>query len=375
MPWSGASPRRADHPDRRVKPAARGPSASDRLLGHATPPAPSAAELLRAVFADRGLARPKDLVSDIGAGASTLWKINAAQTLVVSNTSREATIDDAFECGRIAATAALTAVHATAAAPLFARLICECPEGATDAARKALVEGVAVAMRDAGAVLADAQLVDAPALRFDVLVAGIVRPDRLRGVAGALPDDVLILASPLGAGIYAAAHARGKLSDDDRRVLIDHATRSNRVGIALGSIRNVHAVAGVGPFGLIAATLAIADAAGLHATLRASAVPSLPRALALAKTGCVAPGSSGNWNRDGATVALDETVMPETRALLTDPETSGALLIACKKESVERVLKLCLAENGIEAAVVGTVESILPTGDNDRPRHRITVVG
>ena len=357
---------------RDVNKSAGSPSASDRLLNAATPVVPSAAELLRAVFDGRGLTLPADLVSEVGAGATTLWKINNAQTLVVSNTSREATIDDAFECGRIAATAALTAVHATAARPLFARLTCECPVGASDVARKALVEGVAVAMSDAGAVLADAQLVDAPVLRFDVLVAGIVRPDRVRGVAGAQAGDVLILANALGAGIYAAAHARRKLADDDRAALIAHATRSNRVGIALGTVKNVHAVAGVGPAGLIGAILALARAAGLRAEVDAKQVPSLPRALMLAKTGCVAPGSSSNWNRDGARVDLAETVMPEMRALLTDPATSGALLIACKRESVERVLRMCRDDGDVDAAAIG---SLSDGADLDASAHRVVIRG
>ncbi len=315
-------------------------------------------DMLRAIVEGRGLKIPKDLMSDLGGeGAATLWKLNAAQTLVISHTSREAAIDDAFECGRIAATAALTSIHARAAAPLFARLICQCPAAATDAARKSLVEGVAVAMSDAGAVLADAQVVDAPTLRFDVLVAGIVRPDRVRGIAGAQPDDVLVLASPLGAGIYAAANARGKLLDDDRRVLIEHATRPHRLGIALGTIRNVHAVAEVGPQGLIAAALAIARMAALTATIDVRHVPALAQALTLAKSGCVAPLSSRNWNRDGAIVKLDETVMPEMRALLTDPQASGALLISCKRESVGRVLKLCENGDGAQAAEIGRLAS------------------
>lgn len=331
----------------------------------------SASELLREIFAARAYETPKDLASVAGSGASTLWTVNAAQMLVVANTSRDAAIDDAFECGRIAATAALTAIHATAAAPLFARLICACPAGATPAARKALVEGVAVAMHEAGAVLADAQLVEAPALRFDVLVAGIVRPDRVRGVTGAEPGDALVLAGPLGGGIYRAAHARGKLSDDDRQALIDHSTRSSRVGIALGSIRNVHAVAEVGPAGLIAATLRIAHAAGLPATLDTRAVPALPQALALARTGCVAPDSSRNWNRDGASVRLDETVMPEMRTLLTDPQAGGALLIACKRESVGRVLKLCGADDG-SAAVVGQLADTR-LADEGRETHEVWI--
>ena len=332
-------------------------AAVDALLSGTNAPATlSTGDLLRDIFDARGLAVPKDLVSSIGGdGASTLWKVNAAQTLVVSHTSREAAIDDAFECGRIAATAALTSIHATAATPLFARLICECPAAASDAAKKSLVEGVAVAMSDAGTVLADAQIVDAASLRFDVLVLGVVRPDRVRGVAGAQPDDVLIVASPLGEGIYAAAHAKGRLAADARRALIEHATRSNRLGIALGNIKNVHAVAEIGTLGLIAAVLAIARAAGLPAEINARLVPALPQALALARGGSVAPDASRNWNRDGAIVRLDETVMPEMRALLTDPCASGALLVACKRDSAARVLKLCETEAGLQGAQIGSL--------------------
>ncbi len=89
--------------------ASQAGNVTDGLLRTHGSTTPSAADLLRATFAQRGLAIPADLVSPVGAGATTLWKINAAQTLVVSNTSREATIDDAYECGRIAATAPLRA--------------------------------------------------------------------------------------------------------------------------------------------------------------------------------------------------------------------------------------------------------------------------
>ncbi len=130
--------------------ASAGPRATDRLLGAAPTSLPDASGLLRDVLAARGLASPADLGSPPGAGATTLWKVNAAQMLVVSHTSREAVIDDAFECGRIAATAALSAVHARAAQPLFARLTCACPAGASDAARRSLIDGVAVAMDDVG---------------------------------------------------------------------------------------------------------------------------------------------------------------------------------------------------------------------------------
>jgi selenide, water dikinase len=350
----------------------------DRLLA-GVPNAPTlasatSATMLADVFAARGLTVPADLISPVGAGATTLWKLNAAQTLVVSNTSREAAIDDAFECGRIAATAALSAVHATAARPLFARLTCACPAGATDAARRALIEGVAVAMSDAGAVLTEAEVVDASVLRFDVLVAGTVRPDRIRSVAGAQPDDVLVLGSALGIGIYAAANAKGRLTEDERRTLIEHATRAQGVGVALGTIKNAHAVTTVGPGGLLGAALALAEAAALPVALVATRVPVLPRALALAKAGALAPESSRNWNRDGARVALADRVMPEMRGLLTDPHPSGALLVACKADSVERILRL-FADAGETAAAIGSFASLRVDATTSGNPRLVTVEG
>ena len=345
--------------------------------GPSTPPARTTASIgavLRNIIASRKLKRPGDLVSEIGAdNATTCWKLNAAQTLVVAGTARDATVDDAAACGHIAANAALAPIHAAAAKPLFARMLCECPAGASDAAREAILEGAAMAFSDAGAILADAHFVEGPTLRFDVLAAGIVRPDRLRSVAGGQPDDALIVAGPLGSGIYATANARKRLSADDRDALIAQATRSTRLGISLGTIKNVHAVNVVGPMGLIAAALALGHASAMAVTLDARNVPALPQALALARGGCVSALSSSNWNRDGAVVRLDDRVMPEMRALLTDPHASGVLLIACKRESVGRVLALCESEDVGGAAEVGSLRS---AGSDATPpaKERLTVV-
>ena len=177
-------------------------------------------------------------------------------------------------------------------------------------------------MSDAGAVLADAQLVDAPDLRFDVLVAGVVRPDRVRGVAGALDRRRADPREPAR-----RRHLRGRARDaagcptTTGASLIAHATRQQRAS-ASRSARSATSMRSPASdrADSIAAALAVARAAAsLQARIVATQVASLPRALSLAKSGCVAPDSSRNWNRDGATVDLAETVMPEMRALLTDP--------------------------------------------------------
>jgi selenide,water dikinase len=62
-----------------------------------------------------------------------------------------------------------------------------------------------------------------------------------------------------------------------------------------------------------------------------------------------------------------EAASPSLRALLTDPQTSGGLLVACAPEAVDAVLGVFQGEGHADAAVVGAVEPAGPLG----PRIRV----
>jgi selenide,water dikinase len=84
-----------------------------------------------------------------------------------------------------------------------------------------------------------------------------------------------------------------------------------------------------------------------------ASVPQLPGVRQLASQGFVTGASGRNWAGYGHDVVLPAQFAPEDQALLTDPQTSGGLLVACAPQAVDAV-RATFARHGFEAAgVVG----------------------
>jgi len=100
----------------------------------------------------------------------------------------------------------------------------------------------------------------------------------------------------------------------------------------------------------------VCKGSGVHATLRWSSVPLLTAARELAAAGHVTGGSSRNWKGYGHAVDLGGYGDVE-RALLTDPQTSGGLLVACAPEAADEVLHVFESEGFHHAAVIGQISA------------------
>jgi selenide,water dikinase len=105
-------------------------------------------------------------------------------------------------------------------------------------------------------------------------------------------------------------------------------------------------------FGLLGHLLEVCRGSGVRATVRWNAVPLLDEARALASNGSVTGGSARNWQGYGGEVDLTSHGRLE-RDLLTDPQTSGGLLIACAAEAVDDVLACFRTDGFSRAAVIG----------------------
>ena len=295
-----------------------------------------------------------DLLSGLSAGDTTRWNLNTAQTLVAAQTFFLPMVDDPFDFGRIAATGALSPVFASGATPLFTLAFMGMPGGVFPEPFIARVAaGQEAGFRTAGTVVTGGSAFESAVPLLAFVAVGVARPDRIRDARGAQPGDAIVLAKPLGMGIYTAALARQKLDAVAYRDFVERAVQANAAGTALAAIRNVHALAEVSETGLAGRLLAMCRAASLTARIAMHAIPSLPHALALAKGGCIARASARNWNRDGAAIRLDDALMPEARALLTDPQASGGLLVTCKPASADRIVKLLHDAGFAEAAEIG----------------------
>ena len=123
------------------------------------------------------------------------------------------------------------------------------------------------------------------------------------------------------------------------------------------SLTLVAMVAGV-EMGLKLAGVALAGS-GVQATVEFSALPLLGRAREFADDGYVTGASGRNWASYGDAVQLSAGLGDVEKALLTDPQTSGGLLLAVPKQKADRLLA-ALDQRGIQAAAIGVVTREMP---------------
>jgi selenide,water dikinase len=117
----------------------------------------------------------------------------------------------------------------------------------------------------------------------------------------------------------------------------------------------VHALTDVTGFGLAGHALELARGARCDVHLDWRAVPLLGGVRVLAGQGFVTGASGRNWAGYGHDVALPDHFAAEDRALLTDPQTSGGLLVSCDPQSVDSVLDTFRRHGFAQAAIVGQV--------------------
>ena len=139
--------------------------------------------------------------------------------------------------------------------------------------------------------------------------------------------------------------------------MIANTTKLNKPGKALAELAGVHALTDVTGFGLLGHLLELARGARLTARLEMATIPLLPGVEQLAHDGYFTGASGRNWDAYGMDVELAPSVTDTHRVLLTDPQTSGGLLVSCDPASVDEVLALFAREGFGHAAVIGRMEA------------------
>ena len=123
---------------------------------------------------------------------------------------------------------------------------------------------------------------------------------------------------------------------------------------------DVHAMTDVTGFGLLGHGLELAVASGLRLRIEQARLPFFAQAEALAEAGHVTGASQRNWNSYGDRVALPPDLPARRRALLTDPQTSGGLLISCAMERAEAIRAMIEAAGYSRASIIGTAVAGTP---------------
>lgn len=304
-----------------------------------------------------GFVPPELLVGIETSDDAAVYRLNDEQALVATTDFFMPIVDDPYEFGRIAATNALSDVYAMGGKPIMALALVAMPVNVLPLdVIGAIVRGGQDVCRAAGIPIAGGHTIDSVEPIYGLVAMGLVHPDRVRRNADARPGDVLVLGKPLGVGVYSAALKKEQLDEAGYRQMIDSTTRLNTPGPLLAALPGVHAITDVTGFGLAGHGLEMARGAGVTVHIDWARVPLLPGVEQLATQGFVTGASGRNWAGYGAGVVLAPGLPAMAQSLVTDPQTSGGLLVACAPDSVEEVLAVFQREGFAQAAVVGHVQ-------------------
>ena len=333
---------------------------------------------------------PDLLVGVETADDAAVYRFNDTQAVVATTDFFTPIVDDPYDFGRIAATNALSDVYAMGGRPIFALAVVGMPldKLPEEVIRQILAGGEAVCAQ-AGIPIAGGHSIDVLEPIYGLVGLGIVHPAQLKKNAGAKAGDLLILGKPLGIGILSAALKKGELSEAGYAEMIRWTTALNVTGVQLATMPGVHAVTDVTGFGLAGHLLEICRGSRLAATVEFARLPLIEEAARHVKAGIATGASSRNWASYGEAVAV-QTIMADShprkdgtprhdcstliqaadpavavppaptfeewqQKVITDPQTSGGLLVACAPESADAVLAAFRADGFDTAAVIGAL--------------------
>ena len=320
--------------------------------------APAILSEMLATMPLRGL--PKDLlVGTETADDAAVYRLNDEQALVATTDFFTPVVDDPFDFGRIAATNAISDVYAMGARPIMALALVGMPlEKLPLSVIRRVLEGGESVCAQAGIPIAGGHSIDTLEPIYGLVALGLVHPDKVKKNSSGRAGDVLILGKPLGIGILSAALKKGKLSDSGYAQMIQWTTKLNTPGEALAAMPQVHALTDVTGFGLAGHLLEICRGSKLGAEVRFDSLPVISEALDWVKQGVATGASDRNWKGYGPEVEISGEEWK--RKLLTDPQTSGGLLVACAPEAERRVLDTFKTQGFAQAAVIGRLVSGKP---------------
>lgn len=266
-------------------------------------------------------------------------------------------VDDPYKYGQIAAANALSDLFAVGARPLMALNLVSFPVACLepDILLK-ILQGGSERVHTAGAVIGGGHSIEDDEPKYGLSVTGMVDPAKMITTCGCRPGDQLYLTKPLGTGLLTTALKGEMVSEEDIVEAIDGMITLNKTAAEVMLDVGVSACTDITGFGLVGHASEMADASRVGMRLYSDRLPVYPQALDMAEMGLVPVGS--HRNKDFYFSRLDgaEQCDPLKLDLLSDPQTSGGLLIAVPAQKTEQ-FEIRLTDNHVPVFRIGEIVS------------------
>lgn len=297
-----------------------------------------------------------DVLTAAGDDAAVL-KIGGRKQ-VVSVDHLRAFDTDLWRMARIATVHALGDIWAMGAEPQSVLVNLILPRMSENLQRRTvaeIMEGVQSITQDAGAEIVGGHTSMGAEMTVGLTVTGLIpKGKEAITLAGAKPDDVLILTKPIGSGTLLAAEMQGDLNGGFLVPLLAQLQASQ--GNAARILSQANAMTDVTGFGLGGHLLAMCKASNTGAEVQLDAIPVFDGAEDMSRF-----GHRSSIYKDNAAVADRFTgLRGEIGKLVFDPQTAGGLLAAVAPDQADEALAALLSA-GYPAAIIGKI-----TGDSGR---------
>lgn len=263
-------------------------------------------------------------------------------------------VDDAFAFGRVGASNSISDVYAMGGTPVSAVCVYALPPGLPEFVPPTILEGAISVCSEAGIPLVGGHTVKDSEIKFGLCVTGTIHPGAIVSNAGAKPGDVLVLTKPLGSGFLCTAIKRDVLDETTTARVIETMASLNR-GAAEAMVEvGVHAATDITGFGLLGHSVEMAKGAGVSIDLVAADAPWIEGLEPHITPENTCGGLKRNRAYAEGKVAFDGGSDAQV-AVLSDPQTSGGLLISVAEAKLDALLAR-LEQSGVTTrAVVGRV--------------------
>lgn len=254
--------------------------------------------------------------------------------------------------GRIGAVNAVSDVYAMGGKPLTALAFCGFPTGLFDtcvldailAGAKSVLDGINVPIIGGHTVLDDE-------LKFGLAVTGVIdETGKPLSCKGAQRGDKLVITKPIGTGVLSTALKGGKITNRDFQEAVYWMTTLNEKASEVAISASATACTDVTGFGFLGHALNMVDGSNVDFLFNFESIPILQKVFDMVDYGMCPEGAYRNLSFINNKVVFSGNVTEEQKLVLSDPQTSGGLLISVCKDNVA-----AFEESGIFYSLVGEV--------------------
>jgi selenide,water dikinase len=254
-------------------------------------------------------------------------------------------VDDPYTFGAICAANSVSDIYAMGGTPLTALAIlgyASCDYGPL--VIKELLNGAIEKLREAGVCLIGGHSIEDNEFKFGFAISGVVKKAEILRLDSARPGDILILTKKLGTGVLTSAVKLKRMRPAKLRPTIQSMLQLNNAASMIARRSGASAATDVTGFGLLGHALNMARASEIDLIINYKDVPFMEGAKYYIEKGIVPKGAKRNLEFCMKDVTFSGGITEAGRLALSDPQTSGGMLISLPEKKLVRFQRLAEGE-------------------------------